>query len=110
MGGSKASDGYLYWPQKSNAPELWNFGALLFFWYVLWSDGFLDVLNGDFGEVTTGIGRILGDAVGLFLNDLLEYVAHVTGITEVLVFMSHGINQPLVQIVGSLVGDGVLIW
>ena len=96
--------------KKSNAQELWNFGALLSFGYVLWSDGFLDVLNGNLGEVTTRIGRVLGDAVGLFLNDLFEYVTHVTGITEVLVFMSHGINQPLVQIVGSLVGDGVLVF
>ena len=40
--------------KKSNAQELWNFGALLSFGYVLWSDGFLDVLNGDFCEVAGG--------------------------------------------------------
>ncbi len=96
--------------KKSNTPEFWNFGALLSFGYVLWSDGLFDVLNGDFGEVTPGISCVLGDAVGLFLNDLFEYVTHVTGITEVLVFMSHGINQPLVQIVGCLVGNGVLVF
>ena len=51
----------------------------------------------------------LGNTVGLCLNSLLEDITDKAGITEVTVLMLNGIVKTLLEIGGSLLGNGVLV-
>ena len=70
---------------------------------------FPDVVNRQFRQFLTRQVLALLQAVGLFLDALLEHVANEAGITEVTVFVLNSLLQALLQDVGSFLGNGIFV-